>query len=210
MGYDRNKMFVAHNTVKVLPFEETNLKNKKSLLFIGTLYKSKGIMFLLECYKKLFDLKGKDIPLLRVVGGGDEFLAISDWIEKNGLSKHVKLEGAVYDEIILKGYFEDAIICVSPGQAGLSVQKSMGYGVPFVTNENAYTGGERLDIQNGVNGLLYKEEPELFDILADVCMNKGKYMSMGKKAYEFYKKNRTIEMMAQGVEEAVTYVLDKR
>lgn len=209
MGYDKRKMFVAHNTVKVLPADNYLMRERNSILFIGTLYKSKGIMTLLESYKKVVERGIQNPPYLRIVGGGDEYDSIKDWIYQNNLTDLIKLEGAIYDEKVIRDYFSEAIACISPGQAGLSVQKSMGYGVPFVTNENAYTGGERLDIEDGYNGVLYKDESELLDVLVDICTEKEKYTAMGKKAYEFYKKNRTIEMMANGASQAIEFALQK-
>jgi glycosyltransferase involved in cell wall biosynthesis len=126
MGLDAKKMFVAHNTVQVLPLTNDSGKEKNTILFIGTLYKSKGIMSLLECYKELAENNVPEIPLLRIVGSGDEFDGINQWISDNNLQPLVKLEGEIYDEDILRDYFQKAIVCISPGQAGYPFRNRWG------------------------------------------------------------------------------------
>lgn len=204
MGLDKGKMFVAHNTVEVLPSSDSETRD--SVLFVGTLYKAKSTLPMLEFYKRAYE-KNNRIPKLMLIGNGDEFEDLKKWVAANEMTHKVYLEGAIYDEMLLKGYFEKAIICVSLGQAGLSVQKSMGYGVPFVTTENSYTGGERLDIVSGENGVLLKQEDDFEGLILDVVSNTPKYLEMGKKAKDFYYGNRTIKMMAESVLSAIKFVI---
>lgn len=84
----------------------------------------------------------------------------------------------------------------------------MGYGVPFVTRRNAITGGEILNIQDGINGILYDKYEDLVDIINDVIIHKDKYLEMGKNAYVYYQKNATPEIMANGVIDALDYVFN--
>lgn len=201
---DKNKFFVAHNTVNVLP--SSGLVNKDSILFVGSLYKAKSSMSMLTAYLTAYKKK-LSIPTLNIIGKGDEYDDISKWIEENGLNSKVKLLGAIYDEIILRDYFEKAFACISLGQAGLSVQKSMGYGVPFITTYNAYTGGERLDIIDNKNGILLEDEEDLTEVLIDITNTPDKYKILGEEAKRFYYEKRTIENMAAGVINAINYVM---
>lgn len=205
MGVLSNKMFVAHNTVEIFepaPIEESE---KNSILFVGSLYKQKGLGVLLKAY---LEAKNKDNSLLPlyIIGGGDEYSSISKWITDNNLSSSIFLEGPIYDEKTLSRYFLRARACVSPNQAGLSVQKSLGYGVPFVTKENAITGGEIFDVVNNKTGVLYKEDSCLVDILLDISNNPHHYFEMGMAGKKFYSENRTVEIMAQGAIDAINYV----
>lgn len=204
MDIDRQKMFVAHNTVKVLPMKGGIAKN--SILFVGTLYKAKSSLAMLEYYKKAYT-KNNNVPLLRLVGNGDEFDDLKKWTQDNHLDDKIILEGACYDESVLRDYFESAYACVSLGQAGLSVQKAMGYGVPYITTKDAYTGGERLDIADGENGIILNSEEEFENIVLDIATSSEKYMEMGRKAKSFYDNNRTIQMMASAVVDAINYVI---
>lgn len=203
LGINPEKLFVANNTVKVLPCEE---ENRDSILFVGSLYKGKKIFELLENYKKAFE-RCQNVPQLVVVGDGEDSEDVALWVANNNLQNNVILTGAIYDEKELSKYFARAIVCVSPDQAGLSVLKAFGYGVPFVTHKDAITGGERLNIKNGENGIFVDSFDELSDVICDCAINKEKYIEMGKSAKKFYEENRTVGHMVNGFLEAINFVL---
>lgn len=205
-GFSANKLFVMHNTVEVNNYKE-DVSLRKDLLFVGTLYKSKKIFELLEAYEFAKKSTPK-MPKLNIVGKGDEFDNIKKWIENTNNKDNIILHGAIYDEDILEKMFTTSIACFSPGQAGLSVLKSFGYGVPFITHENAITGGERLNIIDGVNGILFKKDDDLKDILIDISLNPSKFVTMGENAKKFYDNERTPENMANGFIDAVDYTLN--
>ncbi len=207
MGVDGNKLFVAHNTVEIYDMEDNIIKSERNnLLFVGSLYKQKGIGLLLEAYLQASNNNPNLLPLY-IIGGGEEYDNISRWISDNKLNQKVHLEGAIYDEKKLASYFMSARACVSPNQAGLSVQKSMGYGVPFVTKEDAITGGEIFDVVDGDTGVLYRNDSQLVDIILDISNNPDKYSKMGIHGRKFYKDYRTVDLMAQGAINAINYVV---
>jgi glycosyltransferase involved in cell wall biosynthesis len=203
-----NKAFTAHNTVVVdkNELEKNSIKNR--ILFVGTLYKEKGVYELIYAYieaKKKCNCE--NFLLLDIIGKGDEFDNLKNIVEKNKLSEHIFLHGAIYNEKILAKYFSKSIFCISPCQAGLSVLKSMGYGVPFVTQANAITGGERLNIITGENGLLYNNSDELIKIILDAYNCPQRYIKMGINAAAYYESNATPQLMAKGVLDAIEFVL---
>lgn len=206
LGFKTEKMFVANNTV-VIPKIELK-KDKKSILFVGSLYPQKKIDELLIAYNEVHK-KNADLPDLTIIGNGSMYDWCKDYCKKNGLSEKVKLAGEIHDETILKDYFADALMCVSPDQAGLSVLKSMGYGVPYVTHKNAITGGEIFNILNGENGVLYETEEDLVKIIEEASENRQKYLNFGEKAYEYYWRDRKPEIMVQGFVDAVNFVVLK-
>jgi len=204
-GIAKEKLFVMPNTVEVLSINESKLQRNK-ILFIGSLYKQKKIFELLESYKQAVEKK-EAIPLeLHIVGGGAEFDNIKTWVGSNNLRKEVFLHGAIFEENKLSELFNSACACISPGQAGLSVLKSFGYGVPFITHIDAITGGERLNIKNNVNGILFDEYNDLKYIILDIFKNPKKFVDMGENAKNFYLSERTPEQMARGFLDAVEYV----
>ena len=208
-GIDRNKLFVANNTVDVTERIEIP-KTKKHFLFVGTLYKAKKIFDLLDAYKIACNLNHQ-IDTLIIIGNGEEYDNIIQWIDNNNLQNKIKLTGAIYDQKELQKYYKDAIACISPGQAGLTVLNSMAYGVPFVTTENAITGGEIFNITNGVNGIIYKENSrDLANIIIDLSTNKDKVYELSKNAQEYYFSNGTIDVMVDGIKDAVNYALSKK
>lgn len=204
LGIPREKMFVAPNTVAVAPLSET--VQKDSILMIGTLYRAKGLQLLLDVYKNLKDKC--DLPILNIVGKGPDYEPTKHWVEENGLSDLIKLRGAIYDINEKAKYFARAIACISPKQAGLTVLESMGYGVPFVSSKDAITGGELLNVHNGIDGVVMESESELEVVIYEIACNPQKYIDMGLKAQEYYNNYRTPEHMATGLWNAVQYALN--
>jgi len=200
-GFDREKLFVAPNTVEVKTI--TMDANRDILLFVGTLYKQKGIHSLLENY--FHASRYRTMPPLHIIGGGDGYDAVKEWIKSHKQDDSIIMHGPIYDEDRLAAFFQRSLACISPWQAGLSVLKSMGYGTPFITMRNAITGGEMLNIKDGVNGVLYDKDSDLASILADISDNKQKYIDMGQRAREYYFNCRTPKHMVDGLLRAIQY-----
>lgn len=203
LGVSEEKLFVANNTVAVKPKE---IKNNDYLLFVGTLYPAKGVDVLLNQYKAAYK-ENPEIENLIIVGDGSEREKCEKICRDSGLTEKVEFLGSIFEEERLSELFSGAIACVSPNQAGLSVLKSMGYGVPFVTSADSITGGERFNIRNNENGVIFHTEEELKMIILDIHKNRTKYIEMGKKAKEYYDANRKPEMMINGFVDAIEYVL---
>ena len=201
------KYFVAHNTVAIAEFDDSIKRDRYIILFVGTLYQQKGIGELVDCYAKAKKKVGT-LPKVKIVGKGPEKDIIQNMVNKLGLQDDVELTGTIYEENKLKDYFLRSIICISPKQAGLTVLKSLGYGVPFVTRTDAITGGEKTHIQNGVTGIFYDTEEELVDIIAQTSTNPEKYESMSDAARKYYLTEASPERMAQGVVNAIMYALN--
>lgn len=206
-GKKLNNVFVAPNTTEVAPIEFVP-ELKKDFLFVGTLYKSKGLDRLINSYKKVAD-RLSTIPMLHIVGGGAERNLIENMVEELGLAEKVCFHGPIYDEAILAKRFQCALLCISPNQAGLSVPKSMGYGVTFITRKDSITGGEIYHITNNVNGVLYSYDEDLAEIMYDAVSNPTKYIEMGKEARSYYENYATPEIMAQGAINAINFVMSK-
>lgn len=207
-GYKKETLFVAPNTVEVLNITRNPIDKINIFLFIGSLYSEKGFQSLLENYKASYLINENIYPLI-IIGDGQERQKIVDWISKNKLEEKIHLKGAIYDEKIISEYFNQAIACISPHQAGLSVLKSMGYGVPFITMNDSITGGEIFNIINNENGILYQNENDLKNILLDIMQNKQKYYNMGIVAKKYYRSFRTPQDMAKGLDNAINYVLNE-
>ena len=203
---DMNRVFVAPNTTEVVPIVLESEKGN-NLLFVGTLYKGKGLDKLLASVKVVVDKGHKDMRLT-IVGDGECRKELEDYVANNGLKDNVIFTGAIFDEKVLANHFAEALLCISPTQGGLSCPKSMGYGVPFVTRKDAITGGEIYHITPGVNGIMYEKDEELTSIIEDACKNPQKYIEMGVAAKDYYDNHATIKHMAQGAMEAFEYTLN--
>ena len=203
-GFVKESLFVECNTVEIIDTLEK--QNKDTLLFIGSLYKQKGIIDLLEAYYEAYKIV-PTIPCLNIIGKGEEYDNIQQWIKGKNLESKIVLLGPIYDDSKKEMYFKKALATISPNQAGLSVLESMGYGTPFVTSKDAITGGERFNIQDGKTGVLYDSKSDLVNVIIDIANNPQKYIEMGECAAKYYRKNRTPQKMVQGFVDAINYVM---
>ena len=198
-GIDPEKLSISYNTV---PYDKQfDIRNKTfdSFIFIGTLYKQKKIFDLLTVYKKTFERFGDNTPALEIVGDGEEYDKIAEWIKLEELESKIIMHGQINDENILRPIFSRAIACISPGQAGLSVQKCFSYGVPFITSYNAITGGEISSIIEGETGFYYNNSIKGLEKVFDkILLKKVDISEMSSKCYVFYKNFKKKEKKKKG------------
>lgn len=198
-----DNVFIAPNTTDVVETEFIP-ENKKNFLFVGTLYKGKGLDILLDSFKK-FKLKiSSDIKLM-IVGGGEMEKELKEYVEQNGLAGDVIFTGPIYNEEELSKCFISSLVCFSPSQAGLSVPKSLGYGVPFVTRKDAITGGEIYHVIDGYDGILYSSDEQLLDVMVEACEDRERFIEMGRAGKEYYYSKATVKHMAEGAMSAFNY-----
>lgn len=202
---DQNKVFVAPNTTGVESIT-IDASKKRNFIFVGTLYKDKGVEVLLDAFRTVINSTGA-VTKLFIIGSGEMKDFVDQYVVDNNLDDNVVLAGAIFDEKVLANYFSKSLLCISPNQGGLSCPKSMGYGVPFVCREDAITGGEIYHMINGVSGVMYKDDTELTSLLMDAIKNPDKYIQMGVKAKEYYDTNATPSHMANGFIDAIEYAL---
>ena len=210
-GIASEKVFVAPNTVEVKePSVNRNSATRKCFLFVGSLDSRKKLDELVRAFAKARLQLSKDVTL-DVVGDGAARGDLSRLVVELGLGDAVRFHGRVTDEAALTAYFSRALAVVSPGQAGLSVLHSFAHGVPFITRQNAISGGEIDNIINGINGILYEGGAGcLADNLAHLALNPDVSVRMGKQAYEHYVNHRRIDHMVEGFVSAIYYALAQR
>lgn len=196
-GVSPTKISVAYNTVA--PNENFNINKKtyESIIFIGSLYKQKKIFDLIEAYRIL--INNKSIALnLEIIGDGEEFDNLKKYIDDNNLTNYITLHGNVTEDDKLLPIMQRAAVCVSPGQAGLSVQKCFSYGTGFITTQNAITGGEIFSIQDDVTGNFYDSSiSDLVDKLA-MYSDLSYCEKISKNAYLFYNNFRSLNIWKDG------------
>lgn len=207
---NRKKSFIAHNTIFNSHGIDTSGAEKDSFLFIGSINKRKGLDILLRSYKQYLE-KGGTIAKLNIVGSGDESIVekLKKYVSEQGLSSHVFFRGPLYEDTEKLEYFSDAIACVSPKQAGLSVLESFSYGVPFICFEDAISGGEHLNVISGFNGYRVSSDEELTEKLFEISTDKDKAQKLGQNAYQYYSKERSMDRMVEEFSKAIEYALSK-
>jgi len=198
-GIEESKLSVAFNTVAPISQFDVSEKQYSSIIFLGSLYKQKKIFDLLYAYDLAYRKIDELLPDLEIVGDGDEFNNISDWIKTNNYTAKIRLHGRIENDEVLFPILNRAIACVSPGQAGLTVQKCFSCGVPFVTCSDAITGGEIFSIIDGFTGFLYGGTiDELSCLLRRMALDKEGFKRMSSNCYAFYSQFRNIDVWKKG------------
>lgn len=198
------KLFVAPNTIKVVN-DTLSLKKRKNLLFIGTLNKRKNLP---EFFNTIAGII-KDSPSLQekikidIIGDGPEKHALVDLVTDLSLNDQVKFHGQINDNKILEKYLNRARLAVSPGQAGLSILHCFAFGVPFLAAENAITGGELFNIQNGLNGFRYVNKNEIKKNILNILTDDQLVNNLSRNAFHFYHQKRTVNHMIEGFTQAI-------
>lgn len=204
----RKKTFIANNTVyNPNPTDYSDFE-KSTFLFIGSLNERKGLDLLINTFHKyLQNNKSSKIDTLIIIGDGPSKIKLLKLVENLGLGKTVIFPGNISDPEIKKQYFIDAVCCISPRQAGLSVLESFSYGVPFITYSDAISGGEHFNIQNNVNGYLVNSPEELFERMEYLGNNPRAAYILGKNAFSHYNNNRKMSDMVDSFVNAFNFVL---
>ncbi|CAA0120739.1 Alpha-monoglucosyldiacylglycerol synthase [BD1-7 clade bacterium] len=201
------KTFVAPNTVSSPNSTNYSGYEKDCFLFIGALNKRKGLFDLLGAFRE-FIASGSNARIKRlvIIGNGDQKKFVETYLAENGMEANVHLVGEVQNDVEKQRYFESAVACISPKQAGLSVLESFSYGVPFIAYEDAISGGEHLNIENGVNGFLVQGQRQLVEKMSALDSSEEMARSIGTNAHNFYQNSRSISHMVDGFLDAFDYI----
>ena len=211
-GVNASKCFVANNTFHVegaLPCFDNPIKD--TFINVGSLDSRKQNDVTIRVFKKILLRTNLDLKLV-FIGDGVERKVLEDLVVKEKLLDSVIFTGKIENPKELVKYYRDSIASVSFGQAGLAVLQSMAYGVPFVTKENAISGGEKHNIIHRENGIFCKDNVEsleevMFELVRD---NNCTYArELGKNAFNYYKDKASVENMASGFIKAQEYLKNR-
>ena len=207
--YPRNvqkKTFIANNTVESVYSEDFSGLEKDSFLFIGALNKRKGLDELIEAFNSYIQSDTRKIKKLNIIGDGPERYNLLFKVKELGLLPYVTFSGNIQDEKLKLPYYKKAIASISPKQAGLSVLECFSYGIPFITFIDTISGGEHLNIQNGINGFLVNDKFELVEKMIELDNQNDLAKSLGHNAYKHYKDNRNMPSMVDTFCKAINFV----
>lgn len=206
----QKKTFIANNTVESALSQDFSSFEKDSFLFIGALNKRKGLEILIEAFNSYCRSGNRKIQKLIVIGDGPERDSLELMVQNLGLKSKVCFLGDIQNEHEKLSFYKKAIASISPKQAGLSVLECFSYGIPFITFINAISGGEHLNIQNGINGFLVNDRCELEERMIELDNQNDMAKSLGHSAYIHYKENRTMASMVEVFCEAINFVSHKK
>lgn len=137
-----------------------NLPCDYRLVFIGSVNKSKNLNFTLDEIIRFNETTNKKITI-SIIGDGP----LLDNLKFDYREEEIQFFGRVEEDDEIFEIIQDCHFGVSLGQAGLSVMKTMQFGIPFVTVRNCYTGGERNNILHLWNGVLLNKEADFYQFL---------------------------------------------
>lgn len=197
-------LLVANNTFHVAN-RVKSFRNpmKNRIINVGSLEARKQNEVTVRVLKKICDETGADIRF-SLIGDGPERAMLTALVDELRMQDQVELLGRIDNPSELARYYAEAIASVSFGQAGLAVLQSMAFGVPFVTKENAISGGEKYNIIDGVNGILVKDDPSSLEAaLRGLFSDIGAARRLGEAAYRYYSEEATIAKMVANFVSAI-------
>lgn len=204
-GIEREKLFIAPNTIEVPNFYNCSGHKKSSFLYVGRAQERKRVDRLLVAFAKC----GHYLPqgtTIDIVGEGEVNKSLGQLAKELGVEKSVSFHGKVTDPTRLRHFFERAYCYVSPGDVGLGVLHSLAYGVPVVTRELGEHGPEFFNLTNEVNACIYQQDEELPDILVKLATDLNYSTELGNNAFNYYKNNRQMKSMVKGFDKAFNSV----
>ena len=164
--------------------EKTSQLSNKVITYIGRLSEEKGVIDLIEIFKKIHD-KDEECTL-NIVGDGELKGKIMQKISENHLEESVFMKG-----YRTKSELEEIMLNTSIGintsyteSFGLALIETFSYGIPCVAFSSAE--GIKEIIDNNKNGYIIENRDfeEMADNVVDLVNNKNKLKTFGKDARE--------------------------
>jgi glycosyltransferase involved in cell wall biosynthesis len=191
LGFPREKIFVAHNSVSLAPTSNVNrqkLNTKPVILFVGRLQARKRVDSLLRACAEM-----ESKPRLIIAGDGPERVALETLAKETYPS--TEFIGAKHG-VELKSYFEQADLFVLPGTGGLAVQEAMSYGLPVIVAKGDGTQDDLVRENNG-----WQIPPEDYNALVFTMKNALSDMErlreMGKESLRIVAEEINIQKMVE-------------
>jgi glycosyltransferase involved in cell wall biosynthesis len=193
LGFPRQKIFVAHNSVSpapnfILPDRPLTFNLRPSILFVGRLQNRKRIDSLIRA---CVEMESK--PNLIIVGNGPEKENLQTLAKE--IYPQTEFVGAKHG-IELKLYFEQADLFVLPGTGGLAVQEAMSYGLPVIVAKGDGTQDDLVREKNG-----WQIEPENYCALVSTMnmalSNVKRLREMGNESFRIVLEEINIQKMAE-------------
>lgn len=195
-GINPSKLSVAFNTVNN-PYANFKTKSGGYFLFLGSLYKAKKINILIDAYVLLCKSQ-TNLPKLKIVGSGSEYLILKEKIKLLALEKKIILLGEIIDNKKISEIYSKSLVTISPNQAGLSVLNSFSNGCGFISSDSAITGGERFNIIDGVTGNFFDGSIEDLSKKMLLYTNLEYANKIGLNAFNFYNNFRNPSIWKEG------------
>ncbi len=205
-GLNPEKIKTIHYGLELSKFVNKNPEhyNEKTILYIGTLIRKKGVLELTKIFNTIVDqdpdvkliLIGNDAPDIKT--GSESTYKLMQTYFSDEAKKNVDYLGKVpYSKV--KSYIEQAHVCVFPSFAetlGMVTIEAMALQKPVV-NTNIGWALELID--NGVNGyLVHPKATEAYSLkILELLNNKSLCSKIGKEAYTKVESTFNIDKQAK-------------
>jgi glycosyltransferase involved in cell wall biosynthesis len=189
LGFPREKIFVAHNSVSPAPMEEPDRRpptvNRATILFVGRLQARKRLDALLRACAEIQNIR------LIIVGDGPERAALESLAKE--IYPGAEFAGSKHGAEI-KTYFAEADLFVLPGTGGLAVQEAMSHGLPVIVAQGDGTQDDLVRKENG-----WQIPPDDYAALVATMQNAlsdiARLRRMGAESYRIVKEEINLEKM---------------
>jgi glycosyltransferase involved in cell wall biosynthesis len=191
LGFPREKIFVAHNSVSPAPSETPDRRppttDRVTILFVGRLQARKRVDYLLRACAEIQNVR------LIIVGDGPERNTL------HALAKEIypgaEFVGSKHGAEI-KAWFAEADLFVLPGTGGLAVQEAMSHGLPVIV---AKGDGTQDDLVRAGNG--WQVPPDDYEALVstmkDALSDRARLRRMGDESYRIVREEINIGKMVE-------------
>lgn len=154
------------------------------LIFVGRLTRIKNIELVIKAIHKI----GPENKLnLLILGDGNHKKELLNLVQELDVENHVYFYGACYDEEILAELIYNAVLCVSPGNVGLTAIHALSYGTPVCTHNNFHNQMPEVEaVTDGFTGCFFKEN-DLDSLIAAIlhwCIKNTNKMEIRKRCYK--------------------------
>ncbi len=205
LGFPREKIFVAHNSVSPAP--TVSMRQRPStfdlrpiILFVGRLQARKRVDSLLRACAEI-----ESTPRLLIVGDGPERDALESLARE--VYPSAEFIGAKHGAE-LKPYFEQADLFVLPGTGGLAVQEAMSYGLPVIV---AKGDGTQDDLVREGNGWQIQPERAAYAALVSAMKNalsdRARLQRMGAESFRIVSEEINVQKMVEMFVDALNSVV---
>jgi len=173
-------------------FNEKDTSFEKYILFVGVLYKIKGVSYLVRAFSKI----EKQFPdfKLKIVGDGPEKDNLKEQAKKLGIENKIEFLGKLNLEETKDVMKHCYLLCLPSVSEGLPrvIMEAMALSKPVVASN---VGGIGEIVKNGETGFLFEKEnmDDLTDKLKKIIANDELMKQMGERAGEFARKYFSID-----------------
>jgi L-malate glycosyltransferase len=152
-GYPADRITVVQNAVDTSGLAEVDIpKRTGRCIYVGSLYKSKRLPFLLEAADRIVT----KIPQFELIVIGDG--PLRPWLQNKAEIRHWLHQEGPSHGVQRNRLFASSELTLVPGSAGLVVVDSFAARAPLVTIDKALHGPEAEYLLDGVNGRVLAPE----------------------------------------------------